>query len=305
MKLRLITVVFLMVTLITSLWAQSEDDFNVTLTADGTGVLITKFIGKTEGVVRIPATIQGMPVRELGSQSFTDRNYVNFSVVIPNGVTKIGEQAFYGNMNLEAVTLPNSIVEIEERAFEGTALTSVTLPTSLAVVEYRAFGNIESLKTVTIPNGVKTIGEAMFAGCSALTAITIPNSVTSIANSAFARTGITSIDWPANIKTIESGMFGGSQLRSIVIPEGITRIGGEAFRNCPNLTSVTLPSTIEWMGFFAFAGCESLTTVDIPQSVTQVQLDQFEGGFQFNGCPRLNLASQAAIRRIGYTDRFN
>lgn len=80
----------------------TEADFSVSLAVDGKCVAITEYKG-TATTVRIPTTIQGLPVREIGEDAFTGlstsgRNYTNrniTSVIIPEGVTTIGEGAFF------------------------------------------------------------------------------------------------------------------------------------------------------------------------------------------------------------------
>jgi hypothetical protein len=107
---------------------------------------------------------------------------------------------------------------------------------------------------------------------------------------------------PENLQTIEEGVFYGCKnLTSIIIPEGITKIGYQAFDSCVALSSVTLPSTIERIDQYAFYGCVELTTVTIPVSVESVVFAR-ENVFQGSG--KINLTSQAALKRIGYTGRF-
>jgi hypothetical protein len=314
-------VCFLVLSSLSSAYAQnSETDFTVVLTKDGTGAVITKYVGRS-AVVRIPATIQGMPVREIGpaafgnyfSNSFTgyyEENTLITSVVIPEGVTTIGGNAFIKCSKLTSVTLSGTIVNIGGAAFEGcTSLISITLPDGLTTLGGAAFQDCSSLRTVTIPNGIttiggdtfsgcqsltsinlpeglRTIGSNAFSGCTALASIAIPNSVTSIGRGAFGSyrqdeasqptylaSGITSITWwPTRIATIGIGMFRDCRnLQTVVIPEGVTRISQWAFRECRALTSVTLPSTIQQIDDDAFLNCSSLTTINISNSVQSIR----------------------------------
>jgi len=95
------------------------------------------------------------------------------SYVIPNSVTSIGQQAFYGCTSLTNVTIPNSVASIGDRAFENCiSLTSVTIGNSVTSIGDRAFSGCTSLTSVTIPNSVTIIGDAAFSNCTNLTNFT-------------------------------------------------------------------------------------------------------------------------------------
>ena len=117
------------------------------------------------------------------------------TVIINEGVTSIGQYAFYKCTGLTSVTIPFSVTTIGESAFyKCTGLTSVTIPFSVTTIGQYAFYGCSGLTSVTIPSGVTTIGESAFAGCWRLSSITIPSSVTTIGQDAFsACTGLTSV----------------------------------------------------------------------------------------------------------------
>ena len=64
--------------------------------------------------------------------------------------------------------------------------------------------------------------------------------------------------------------WGENNIKQIIIADGITTIGGGAFRDCSALTSVTIPNSVTEIGHSAFAQCSSLTSVTIPNSVTTI-----------------------------------
>jgi hypothetical protein len=295
-------------------FAQTAADFGVTLTDDGAGVVITTYSGKATAV-RVPATIEGMPVREIGSEAFSKR-WATYhldpitSITLPAGLTKIGYRAFEGSTMLASVVIPDTVTEIGDEAFArcGTAsydrnygLATVTLPKGLVKAGKNIFYDCRNLKTVTIPQGVAVIGAGMFSGCWTLTTLNIPGSVKSIGEQAFYQSGLTSITLSPGITIIpQSAFFRCEKLRAIVIPEGVTEIEAEVFDQCKALTSVSLPSTIKKIGYAAFRSCEALTTVTIPDSVTAIEGDSNNEGSlmgAFYLCPKLTLASQAAIKR--------
>ena len=177
-------------------------------------------------------------------------------VNIAEGVTSIGNQAFYNCSNLTSVTIPNSVTSIGHTAFFGcSSLTSVTIPESVISIDYEVFKHCSSLTSVTIGNGVRSIGIAMFQNCNSLTSVTIGNGVTSIMYDAFR---------------------GCSSLTSITIPNNVTGIGQHAFRDCSSLTSITIPNSVTLIGNHAFWGCISLTSVTIPNSVTSILMATFQ-----------------------------
>ena len=108
------------------------------------------------------------------------------TAVIEDGVTSIGENAFWDCSGLTSVTIPNSVTSIKGYAFSRcSGLTSVTIPNSVTSIKGYAFSRCSGLTSITIPNSVTSIGLGAFSFCSCLTSITIPNSVTSIGSDAF------------------------------------------------------------------------------------------------------------------------
>ena len=106
-------------------------------------------------------------------------------VVIEDGVTSIGNVAFFCCGSLTSITIPDSVTSIGAYAFYGCrSLTSITIPDSVTSIEEAMFFDCKSLTSITIPDGVTSIGMTAFYGCRSLTNITIPDSITSIGNEA-------------------------------------------------------------------------------------------------------------------------
>ena len=181
-------------------------------------------------------------------------------LVIPDGVTSIGNYAFSGGSGLTSVTIPNSVTSIGGLAFSGcTGLTTIDIPDGVTSIGNSAFSGCTGLTTIDIPNGVTSIGIYAFNGCSGLTSIDIPNSVTSIGWSAFSSC---------------------SSLTSVTIGNGVTSIGAEAFYGCTGLTSIDIGSGVTSIGSNALTNCEALEVVTChATSVPSTNTNAFNGSY--------------------------
>ena len=119
----------------------------------------------------IERIIIGDGVTTIGENAFRDCSNLT-SVTIPNSVTEIGFRAFSSCSSLTSVTIPNSITEIGDYTFSDCReLTSVTIPNSVTKIDGRAFANCSSLKNFTFGSGLQSIGQEAFSGCINITQI--------------------------------------------------------------------------------------------------------------------------------------
>ena len=128
-----------------------------------------------------------------------------------------------------------------------------------------ALAGCQELESVTIPQGVKRIGSVAFLECKKLKSVDIPSSVIGIDWCAFYRcNALAAVNIPSDsdLKSLENGAFAECfALKSIALPDGVTRIARHAFLGCFNLKSLTIPATASSIGGEAFRYCVNLFSV--------------------------------------------
>lgn len=226
----------------------------------------------------IPSEYEGKPVTAVKAQGFALNRAEGLErIVIPEGVTSIGENAFYNLNTLEGAVLPDSLIEmgmyafagcttlqdiefgsglsvIPVGAFGGCAIASLTLPETVTDIYYDAFRGCRELTSVKLPDSVTYLGSSVFAECEALAEVTLPKGLVSIENATFESCGsLAAVEFPAGVKSIGSSAFEECALKEIVLPEGVERIGDRAFYDCDELASVVFPDSVCEMGMEVLA----------------------------------------------------
>ncbi|MBQ3045502.1 MAG: leucine-rich repeat protein, partial [Clostridia bacterium] len=124
------------------------------------------------------------------------------------------------------------------------------------------YSKITKVKTVVIESGVTNIGKDAFYGVSSLVNATISDTVTSIGNRAFSGSGLTNFEFSdaGNLKTIGNSAFNSTQIKNMVIPDGVTTLGSYVFGYGP-IQSVTIPASVTSVGNYFFEETSSLNEV--------------------------------------------
>ena len=262
--------------------AEGNNGDNLTWTLDNEGVLTISGTGAMENWNR---------QNEIYSPWYENEKIK--SIVIENGVTSIGQSAFYRCRGLTNIKIPNSVTSIEKEAFmHCQGLINITIPNSVTSIKQQAFYSCFGLTNIMIPNSVTSIGVGAFGHCMGLTSITIPNSITSIETLTFSECkSLTSVTLPNSVTSIGVSAFEGCvKLTNIALPNSVTSIETWAFYSCIGLTSVTLPNSVTSIGVGAFEKCRKLTSVTIPNSVTSIGSHAF--GYSITNAVYLGTAEQ-------------
>lgn len=209
-------------------------------------------------IIAVPASADvwlpsGLIVIE--DQAFMCAAYLSGSCDIPQGVTTIGAQAFYGCSGITSVTIPDSVTYIGSQAFAGcTGLTgTLVLPEGVTVAE-DAFENCPNL-TIGTPTPTPAASE-LFSWTVKDGAVTITGYI--------GDDSITDVEIPETIDdlpvtAIASRAFSGVKtLRSIRLPQTLVTISERAFYRCTSLESISIPDSVRSIGSRAFYGCSSL-----------------------------------------------
>ena len=255
------------------------DGSNLTWTLDSEGVLTISGSGDMHDYV------YSSPWHENGNQIR--------SVLMENGVTGIGNFAFFECISLTSMTIPDSVTCIGNCAFKDcSSLASVTIPDGVASIGVYAFCGCTSLKSVTIPDSVTSIGDYAFGFCTSLTGIWVDGG----SSHYFSDASGVLFNKDKTVLAQCPGAFSGSY----VIPDGVTSINDAAFVNCTSLTSVTIPDGVTNIGYEVFAGCTSLANMVLPNGVTRIGAEAFEW------CTSMkNITIPDGVMSIGYDAFLN
>ena len=287
------------------------------------GRYLYRYTGSGNAVVSIPETVQ-----YIGSNAFWRDKLImteqgpSFQVtehpeieqiIFPEGLRRIGGNAFRACSGLSSVDLPDTLTELDTLAFtECTALARITLPQALETLGSGAFMNCTALEALTFPPRIQAIPSLICSGCTALQSVQLPENVSEISDYCFnGCASLEEINLPDSIVSVGQNAFKGTPLirlstdfttaldkylldytgsdANVVIPEGITVIASNAFSDNTvlgdrTILTVTCPQTLRGISSSAFQNQAKLTRITLNDGLLRI-------GYAISACPSLTALS--------------
>lgn len=206
-------------------------------------------------------------------------------ITLDGPVTKIGAEAFSGCQTLTSIVIPKDVKDIEYYAFARCeSLTSIVVveentkydsrDNCNAIIETATNSLIVGCKNTVIPNSVTSIGDFAFYAYQTLTSITLPNSITSIGVEAFSGCNLINLTIPGSVKSIGMWAFiHCTSLSNLTLQNGIETIGERAFAYCSALKSIILPESVTKIDIWAFRDC-ALDEIHVNATIPPTIIEQ-------------------------------
>ena len=202
-------------------------------------------------------------LESLGIRAFANMTGITGTVVLPEGITEIPENAF-SSTGITGVDWSH-ITVIGTGAFRKCAgLTELHLSDSVTSIGESAFSGSGLTGELQLPNSITSIGSNAFENVKIEGDLVLPNALTFLGTSAFRGTAISSVTFPGTLKNIGSYAFYRCSHLSgtLIIPEGVVSIGKAAFTNT-GIEKLELADSVQTISAGAFSTCAKLTSVQI------------------------------------------
>ena len=217
------------------------------------------------------------------------------SIVLPKGITTIGDDAFSYNTSLTSIKIPNTVTSIGKRAFQGcTNLTSIEIPDTVTYIGDYCFSGCNRLQKIKLSKKIQTINQRLLQGCSSLTEIEIPEGVKSIGYAAFSSCNkLTTITLPASLTSFNGTALAGlSRLTEVKVADGnnsfkfengilLSKDGKTMYMALLTLTEINVPNGVVSIVGDTLSG-SSATKIILPDTVSSNL-----SGMVFNGMNKL------------------
>ena len=257
----------------------------------------------------VPATYNGKPIVAIGDDVFKDSSTLD-KVILSENLVSIGKYAFSNCDNLVEVFLPNTVETIGEGIFcDCSSLTTVILSEKITAIPACAFQfcrrfHYSSDQVYTSLENIETIGDNAFAYCEAILDLKFGDKLTSIGEGAFKNCtnlggdegyvleipdsvltigeeafnychSLKGLKLSSSLTRIEKHAFFGLKIEELVVPEGVTYIGEEAFASCTEITSIVIPSTCKVIDIRAFHDCPKIVSLVLQEGLETLGIQAF------------------------------
>ena len=214
------------------------------------------------------------------------------SIVIDEGITRIGNWVFHSCTEAISVSLPSTLKEIGEQSFRSCSkITQVMLPSGLESIGGGAFYYCDSLTSLTIPGGVENFTDAFgssglrtlvleegidsvddyaFNGCHYLKNVTLPSTVKRIGKYAFSNcSSLANLDIPADVTELGEAALSYTALSEFEFPEGVNSVEPYVLSGT-DITSIVIPDRFTEIGDYAFLNCTQLKNITLSKNLTDI-----------------------------------
>ena len=202
------------------------------------------------------------------------------SVKLPSTLKVIGKACFYQTTQLTELNLPQGLTRIEAGALADTRCSTIVIPSSVTFIGERAFHDNRHLKSVVFQDGMnKQFGENVFLNCDALENVYLGHGITKVNTKMFADLkSLKVVALAETITEIEDLAFKNcTSLKAINLPANLKSIGIQAFYHCTGLESFVMPNSVTSVGRMAFEGCISLKYLTLSENLAKIEVQTFEG----------------------------
>jgi len=173
------------------------------------------------------------------------------SVVLNEGIWKIGDFAFAGCVSLNSIILPSTVTEIGKMTFM----------------------DCYSLQQVVLNEGLIKIGNSAFSECTSISSIALPSTVTEIGSQSFCNCrDLRNVAFNEGLETIGNLSFLNCELKRITLPSTLKQIGSSAFSMCRDLRNVAIHNEGIQIGDNAFFKCEPSTNINFPSISSRLEV---------------------------------
>lgn len=239
-----------------------------------------------EANIVVPSYIKGEKVKSFNTSSFANKTNLQ-TIVLPEGLETIGNNAFENDTNLEKVDFSknNSLVNINEKAFYNCGFTTFEFLDTIKYIGISAFENNSNLEQIkfTITSNLETLDYLAFANCDKLSDVTLPKSLLRLTFNTFLNTPYYEVEQMGSKEyyVFNDTLYFVNDVNLNKITNfnsgSFKNVGAYAFSEQKNLVSLDLPNTVETLLKNALSGLNKIQHLQLPNSLKNINEGALEG----------------------------